>query len=110
MPPLLSEAEMSSIVEAGGGKYVGIMNEIPGKNGIDSPVHFATNENNTGTSEFTFDGGGGTQATRRIRCGLQRRRFEMMNGMHGAKCLGSSVSSRMIESFNEGNRYGAASL
>jgi hypothetical protein len=31
MPPLLSEAEMSSIVEAGGGKYVGIMNEIPGR-------------------------------------------------------------------------------
>ena len=34
----------------------------------------------------------------------------MTNGMHGAKCLGSSVSSRMIESFNEGNQYGAASL
>jgi hypothetical protein len=31
MPPLLSEAEMSSIVEAGGGKYVGMMNEIPGR-------------------------------------------------------------------------------
>jgi hypothetical protein len=31
MPPLLSEVEMSSIVEAGGGKYVGIMNVFPGK-------------------------------------------------------------------------------
>jgi hypothetical protein len=30
-PPTLSEAEMCSIVEAGGGRYVGIMNEIPGK-------------------------------------------------------------------------------
>ena len=28
---LLSEAEMSAIVEAGGGRYVGVMNEIPGK-------------------------------------------------------------------------------
>jgi len=27
----LSEAEMCSIVEAGGGRYVGVMNEIPGK-------------------------------------------------------------------------------
>ena len=31
MPPLLSEAEMCSIVKAGGGKYVGMMNEIPGR-------------------------------------------------------------------------------
>lgn len=30
-PPTLSEAEMCSIVEAGGGRYVGVMNEIPGK-------------------------------------------------------------------------------
>jgi hypothetical protein len=29
-PSTLSEAEMCSIVEAGGGKYVGVMNEIPG--------------------------------------------------------------------------------
>jgi hypothetical protein len=27
----LSEAEMSSIVEAGGGKYVGVLSEIPDK-------------------------------------------------------------------------------
>ena len=27
----LNEAEMSSIVEAGGGKYVGVLNEIPEK-------------------------------------------------------------------------------
>jgi hypothetical protein len=27
----LSEEEMSSIVEAGGGKYVGVLNEIPEK-------------------------------------------------------------------------------
>jgi hypothetical protein len=27
----LSEAEMSSIVEAGGGKYVGVLSEIPEK-------------------------------------------------------------------------------
>lgn len=30
-PPTLSEAELRSIVEAGGGRYVGVMNEIPGK-------------------------------------------------------------------------------
>jgi hypothetical protein len=29
--PTLSEAEMCSIVKAGGGRYVGVMNEIPGK-------------------------------------------------------------------------------
>jgi hypothetical protein len=28
---LLSEGEMSSIVKAGGGRYVGVINEIPGK-------------------------------------------------------------------------------
>ncbi|HEY4951675.1 MAG TPA: hypothetical protein VIH88_15170 [Candidatus Acidoferrales bacterium] len=28
---ILSEAEMCSIVEAGGGRYVGVMREIPGK-------------------------------------------------------------------------------
>jgi hypothetical protein len=27
----LNEAEMSSIVEAGGGKYVGVLKEIPGR-------------------------------------------------------------------------------
>ena len=31
MPRTLSEAEMCSIVETGGGRYVGVMNEIPGK-------------------------------------------------------------------------------
>jgi hypothetical protein len=31
MPLRLSEAEMSSIVEAGGGRYVGVLSEIPGK-------------------------------------------------------------------------------
>jgi len=30
-PWTLSEAEMCSIVEAGGGRYVGVMKEIPGK-------------------------------------------------------------------------------
>ena len=30
-PRTLSEAEMCSVVEAGGGKYIGVMNEIPGK-------------------------------------------------------------------------------
>ena len=30
MPRDFSEAEMSWIVEAGGGRYVGVMNEIPG--------------------------------------------------------------------------------
>jgi hypothetical protein len=30
-PPTLSEAEVRSTVEAGGGRYVGVMNEIPGK-------------------------------------------------------------------------------
>ena len=27
MPPRMNEAEMSSIVEAGGGKYIGVLNE-----------------------------------------------------------------------------------
>jgi len=37
---LLSEVEMSSIVEAGGGRYVGVINEIPGK--IESIVLFSS--------------------------------------------------------------------
>ena len=45
MPPLLSEAEMSSIVETGGGKYVGIMNEIPGK--MESIVLFISPQTKT---------------------------------------------------------------
>jgi hypothetical protein len=45
MPPLLSEAEMCSIVEAGGGKYVGIMNEIPGK--MESIVLFISPQTKT---------------------------------------------------------------
>jgi hypothetical protein len=45
MPPLLSEAEMSSIVEAGGGKYVGIMNEIPGR--MESIVLFISPQTKT---------------------------------------------------------------
>ena len=45
MPPLLNEAEMSSIVEAGGGKYVGIMNEIPGK--MESIVLFISPQTKT---------------------------------------------------------------
>jgi len=40
MPPTLSEAEMCSIVEAGGGKYVGSMHEIPGK--VESIVLFTS--------------------------------------------------------------------
>ena len=31
MPPRLSEAEMSSIVMAGGGRYVGVLKEVPDK-------------------------------------------------------------------------------
>lgn len=38
--PTLSEAEMCSIVEAGGGRYIGVMNEIPGK--IESIVLFTS--------------------------------------------------------------------
>jgi hypothetical protein len=30
-PPTLSEAQMCSVVEAGGGRYIGVMNLIPGK-------------------------------------------------------------------------------
>jgi hypothetical protein len=33
LPRTFSEAEMSWIVQAGGGRYVGVMNEIPGKVG-----------------------------------------------------------------------------
>jgi hypothetical protein len=39
-PWTLSEAEMCSIVEAGGGRYVGLMNEIPGK--VESIVLFTS--------------------------------------------------------------------
>ena len=38
--PPLSEGEVSSIVEAGGGRYVGVINEIPGK--MESIVLFAS--------------------------------------------------------------------
>jgi hypothetical protein len=40
MPRTLSEAEMCSIVESGGGRYVGVMNEIPGK--VESIVLFTS--------------------------------------------------------------------
>jgi hypothetical protein len=40
MPRTLSEAEMCSIVKSGGGKYVGVMNEIPGK--VESIVLFTS--------------------------------------------------------------------
>jgi hypothetical protein len=39
-PRTLSPAEMCSIVETGGGRYVGVMNEIPGK--VDSVVLFTS--------------------------------------------------------------------
>jgi hypothetical protein len=38
--PPLSEGEASSIVEAGGGRYVGVIKEIPGK--MESIVLFAS--------------------------------------------------------------------
>jgi len=44
-PWTLSEAEMCSIVEAGGGRYVGVMNEIPGK--IESFVLFVSPQTRT---------------------------------------------------------------
>jgi hypothetical protein len=40
LPPTLSESEMCLIVEAGGGRYVGVMNEIPGI--VESVVLFAS--------------------------------------------------------------------
>jgi hypothetical protein len=40
MPPTLGEAEMCSIVEAGGGRYVGVMHEIPGN--LESIVLFTS--------------------------------------------------------------------
>jgi hypothetical protein len=40
MPRTLSEAEMCQIVEAGGGRYVGLMNEIAGK--VESIVLFTS--------------------------------------------------------------------
>jgi hypothetical protein len=42
MPRTLSEAEMCSIVETGGGRYVGVMNEIPGK--VESIVLFTSRQ------------------------------------------------------------------
>jgi hypothetical protein len=44
-PWALSEAEMCSIVEAGGGRYVGVMNEIPGK--MDAIVLFISLQTRT---------------------------------------------------------------
>jgi hypothetical protein len=41
----LSEVEMSSIIEAGGGRYVGVMNEIPGK--MESIVLFVSPQTRT---------------------------------------------------------------
>jgi hypothetical protein len=41
----LSEAEMSSIVEAGGGNFVGVLNEIPGK--MESIVLFISPQTRT---------------------------------------------------------------
>jgi hypothetical protein len=41
----LNEAEMSSIVEAGGGKYVGVLNEIPEK--MESIVLFISPQTRT---------------------------------------------------------------
>lgn len=40
IPRTVSEAEMRSIVEAGGGRYVGVMHEIPGK--VESIVLFTS--------------------------------------------------------------------
>lgn len=40
MPRTLSEAEMCQIVEAGGGRYVGLMNALPGK--VESIVLFTS--------------------------------------------------------------------
>jgi hypothetical protein len=41
----LNEAEMSSIVEAGGGKYVGVLNEIPEK--MESVILFISPQTRT---------------------------------------------------------------
>jgi hypothetical protein len=41
----LSEAEMCSIVEAGGGRYVGVMSEIPGR--MESIVLFISPQTRT---------------------------------------------------------------
>jgi hypothetical protein len=44
-PQFLSEAELSSIVEAGGGIYVGVMSEIPGR--MESIVLFISPQTRT---------------------------------------------------------------
>src|ERR1700693_3871361 len=44
-PPTLSEVEMCWIVAAGGGRYVGVMNEIPGK--MESLVLFVSPQTRT---------------------------------------------------------------
>jgi hypothetical protein len=41
----LNEVEMSSIIEAGGGRYVGVMKEIPGK--MESIVLFVSPQTRT---------------------------------------------------------------
>jgi hypothetical protein len=45
MRPRLSETEMSSIVEAGGGRYVGVLKEIP--EGMESIVLFVSPQTRT---------------------------------------------------------------
>jgi hypothetical protein len=81
MPLRLSEAEMSSIVEVGGGRYVGVLSEIPQK--MESIILFMSpqKKNHIGHSDFALDRRGCTRATGRIQCGLHRGRFEMTNAI-----------------------------
>src|ERR1700683_359721 len=103
-PLLLSEAELSSIVEAEGGRYVGVQIELQGGTGTVHPVHLATNKNNIGHADFAFNRRGGTRGTGGIRRGLQRSRFEMKNatgtGVKLAPASRDFFSCRNLETSN----------
>jgi hypothetical protein len=60
MPLHLNEAEMSSIVEAGGGKIYRRFKGNSRKNGTHRSVRFATNKINVGQSDVAIDRGGCT--------------------------------------------------
>jgi len=61
----LGESAFSSIVAAGGGRYVGVLKEIPDKmESLVLPVQFAPHKNNPGHSDFAFNRGGRARASR----------------------------------------------
>ncbi len=78
MHPSLNEAEISSIVEAGGGRFIGVLKEAPGKSEAFVLFISLSNKINPVHSDLTVNGGGCAQTAGRIQCSLQR-------GQHGGR-------------------------